>query len=229
MRDSQRSDAELEQILNDVHLGYLPSREGGFDTRKTWKDVLSGGEKQRISFARILYHQPAFAVVDEGTSAVSNDVEGLLYETLKQRSVTLITISTRASLKRYHDYVLTLGLGDEGDEWEMQKIGTESEKDSVEKEISELKERLSKVDEWKQRKAEIEQELAKVWIEGGSILEAPEHSDDDYVEEVTIHGDDEGEEVALSEPETEKALGYATDTTGGFVTPAETPMERASP
>lgn len=37
------------QILKDVHLAYLPSREGSFDTRKNWKDVLSGGEKQRVS------------------------------------------------------------------------------------------------------------------------------------------------------------------------------------
>ena len=238
MRASSRSDAELEQILEDVRLGYLPSREGGFDTRKTWKDVLSGGEKQRISFARLLYHSPAFAVIDEGTSAVSSDVEGLLYETLKNRGVTLLTISTRASLKKYHDFVLTLGLGEQGDEWEMQKIGTESEKDSVEKEIAELKERLSKVGEWKRRKAEIEEELAKVWVEGVGVLEADEYGDEG--EEVEVLEEEEGEEVALSDTETESAGGegemqddaatdgYGTDTQE-FVTPAATPMERASP
>ncbi|THW88886.1 ABC transporter transmembrane region 2 [Aureobasidium pullulans] len=240
MRASSRSDAELEQILEDVRLGYLPSREGGFDTRKTWKDVLSGGEKQRISFARLLYHSPAFAVIDEGTSAVSSDVEGLLYETLKNRGVTLLTISTRASLKKYHDFVLTLGLGEQGDEWEMQKIGTESEKDSVEKEIAELKERLSQVGEWKRRKAEIEDELAKVWVEGVGVLEADEYGDEGEEVEVLEEEEEEGEEVALSDTETERAGGegevqddaatdgYGTDTQE-FVTPAATPMERASP
>lgn len=46
-----RTDAELTSILEHVHLAYLPSREGGWDTRKEWKDVLSGGEKQRVSRA----------------------------------------------------------------------------------------------------------------------------------------------------------------------------------
>jgi ATP-binding cassette subfamily D (ALD) long-chain fatty acid import protein len=56
MRAAGRSDQELMEILNAVRLGYLPDREGGWDCRKEWKDVLSGGEKQRISVARLLYH-----------------------------------------------------------------------------------------------------------------------------------------------------------------------------
>jgi hypothetical protein len=197
-------------------------------------------------------------VIDEGTSAVSSDFEGLLYETLKSRGVTLLTISTRASLKRYHDYVLTLGLGPQGDEWEMLRIGTESEKDSVEKEIAELKERLSNVEEWKRRKSETEKELAEVWVQGGGVLTVPEFAegientkDSDNVKadqeqeqecknnkaeevEVLEEGGD-GEEVAFSETETERAVseagdGYNTDNTQDlFVTPAATPLERGSP
>jgi ATP-binding cassette subfamily D (ALD) long-chain fatty acid import protein len=45
-----RTDEELMEILETVHLSYLPSREGGWDTCKEWKDVFSGGEKQRVSF-----------------------------------------------------------------------------------------------------------------------------------------------------------------------------------
>ena len=30
------------RVLDEARLGYLPSREGGWDTRKEWKDVLSG-------------------------------------------------------------------------------------------------------------------------------------------------------------------------------------------
>jgi ATP-binding cassette subfamily D (ALD) long-chain fatty acid import protein len=88
MRLRGKSEDDLRRVLEDARLGYLPDREGGWDTRKEWKDVLSGGEKQRIGFARLLYHEPKYAVIDEGTSAVSSDVEGLMYETCKERGIS---------------------------------------------------------------------------------------------------------------------------------------------
>lgn len=183
MRERGRRDIELKRVLEDARLGHLPDREGGWDTRKEWKDVLSGGEKQRMAIARLLYHEPRYAVIDEGTSAVSSDVEGLLYERCKERGITLITISTRASLKRYHTYNLTLGLGDDGTGWEYDRIGTEKEKMGVEKELLELKEKLTKVREWEKRKADIEEQLAKVWVEGAEVLDAPSYVDGAAVKE----------------------------------------------
>ncbi|KAI1638978.1 ABC transporter transmembrane region 2-domain-containing protein [Biscogniauxia mediterranea] len=165
MRLKRKNEEDLKLVLDAARLGYLPDREGGWDTRKEWKDVLSGGEKQRVGIARLLYHEPHYAIIDEGTSAVSSDVEGLLYETCKERGITLITISTRASLKKYHTFNLALGLGDSGDEWEFERIGTEREKMQVERELQELHERLAQVEEWKRRREEIEKELAQVWTE----------------------------------------------------------------
>jgi ATP-binding cassette, subfamily D (ALD), peroxisomal long-chain fatty acid import protein len=177
MREAGHRDHELQRVLDEARLGYLPEREGGWDTRKEWKDVLSGGEKQRIAIARLLYHEPRYAFIDEGTSAVSSDVEGILYETAKEKGITLITISTRVSLKKYHTYNLTLGLGEEGEAWDLKKIGTEEEKMGVESELAGLRERLGQVEDWKTRRKEIEEELSKVMVEGGEEIAPPPYLD----------------------------------------------------
>lgn len=64
-------------------------------------------------------------------------------------------------------------MGEQGDEWEFERIGTAREKMHVEREIQDLKERLEKVEEWTARRDQIEKELAQVWVEGGESLEAP--------------------------------------------------------
>lgn len=99
MREKRKTEEDLKRVLEDARLGYLPDREGGWDTRKEWKDILSGGEKQRMGFARLLYHEPQYAIIDEGTSAVSSDVEGLLYETCKERGISK---SSCHALSRWH-------------------------------------------------------------------------------------------------------------------------------
>ncbi|KAF8206656.1 hypothetical protein K438DRAFT_1962989 [Mycena galopus ATCC 62051] len=52
--------------------------------------ILALGEKQHMGLARMLYHQPKFAILEECTSAVSSDVEGRMYENLKKLGITLI-------------------------------------------------------------------------------------------------------------------------------------------
>lgn len=74
-------------------------------------------------------------------------------------------------------YNLVLGMGERGDEWELQRIGTESEKMHVERELHDLRERLAQVEKWKARREEIEKELNKVWVEGGENLAPPPYAE----------------------------------------------------
>jgi ATP-binding cassette subfamily D (ALD) protein 3 len=99
-------DDQLLEFLKKVHLEYLVDREGGWDSVQDWMDVLSGGEKQRIAMARLFYHQPQFAILDECTSAVSVDVEGFMYTHCRELGITLFTVSHRKTLWKYHEYVL---------------------------------------------------------------------------------------------------------------------------
>ncbi|KAJ7190946.1 ABC transporter transmembrane region 2-domain-containing protein [Mycena pura] len=157
--DSGKTLADLVKILEMVFLAYLPEREGGWTTRKEWRDVLSGGEKQRMGMARVLYHRPKFAILDECTSAVSSDVEGRMYENAKKMGITLITISLRPSLAKYHTLLLTL-TGDGSGRWTMARVGTPEERVGVEREIATLEGKLAQQPMWERRVKELDKLLS---------------------------------------------------------------------
>ncbi|KAJ1966159.1 ATP-binding cassette long-chain fatty acid transporter pxa2 [Dipsacomyces acuminosporus] len=100
------TDADLLETLNVVQLGHIVEREGGWDSVKLWRDALSGGDKQRIAMARLFYHRPRYAIMDECTSAVSMDVEKVMYTHATALGITLLTVSHRQSLWQYHNYIL---------------------------------------------------------------------------------------------------------------------------
>ena len=108
MQAKKITDKDLAVFMEKVQLSYVVEREQGWNSVQDWIDVLSGGEKQRIAMARLFYHKPQFAILDECTSAVSVDVEGYMYEYCKQVGITLFTVSHRKSLWKYHDYYLRM-------------------------------------------------------------------------------------------------------------------------
>ncbi|KAK2588715.1 hypothetical protein KPH14_001605 [Odynerus spinipes] len=102
------SDEELLKLLDEVDLKGLVDREpNGLNALGDWDSTLSGGEKQRLAITRLFYHAPQYALLDECTSAVSVEAEGVMYETAKKRGITLLTITHRlSSLAKYHKLLL---------------------------------------------------------------------------------------------------------------------------
>eukprot|EP00201_Polytomella_parva_P010323 CAMPEP_0175055446 /NCGR_PEP_ID=MMETSP0052_2-20121109/10083_1 /TAXON_ID=51329 ORGANISM="Polytomella parva, Strain SAG 63-3" /NCGR_SAMPLE_ID=MMETSP0052_2 /ASSEMBLY_ACC=CAM_ASM_000194 /LENGTH=716 /DNA_ID=CAMNT_0016320289 /DNA_START=42 /DNA_END=2189 /DNA_ORIENTATION=- len=99
-------DAILAACLRSVELEYLLYRNHGWDAIQNWNEVLSGGEKQRLAMARLLFHRPLFAVLDECTSAVSADGEVRLYSELRNAGITCLSIAHRPELRQFHSVVV---------------------------------------------------------------------------------------------------------------------------
>jgi putative ATP-binding cassette transporter len=61
------TDEILKETLHKVGLDHLKDR---LDESERWDHILSGGEQQRIAFARTLVHKPEWVFMDEATSAL---------------------------------------------------------------------------------------------------------------------------------------------------------------
>ncbi|KAF1834524.1 hypothetical protein BDW02DRAFT_630303 [Decorospora gaudefroyi] len=106
MHSKAITDADLLSILGTLNLTSLIDRPGGFDAEAQWEDVLSGGLQQRVAMARLFYHKPRYAILDECTSSVTLEVERIMYEEAKRLGITLMTVSHRRSLWKYHVRIL---------------------------------------------------------------------------------------------------------------------------
>ncbi|MFB2835812.1 ABC transporter ATP-binding protein/permease [Floridanema evergladense] len=101
-------DEHLKQVLEQVNLADLDERFGGFDAEPDWADVLSLGEQQRLTFARLLLNQPKYAILDEATSALDIGNEERLYQHLREKGTTFLSVGHRSTLVSYHQSLLEL-------------------------------------------------------------------------------------------------------------------------
>ena len=103
-------DWSIEQIgeaLDKVGLGHL---KGRIEEESPWDQTLSGGEKQRLAFARLFLHRPDIIVLDEATSALDDRSQDKLMELLNEelKDATVVSVAHRAELEEFHSRKITL-------------------------------------------------------------------------------------------------------------------------
>ncbi|MEM9816154.1 MAG: ABC transporter ATP-binding protein/permease [Cyanobacteria bacterium P01_D01_bin.6] len=106
--EAELTDEQLHTVLKAVNLPDLAERFEGLDAEAEWSDVLSLGEQQRLSFARVLLHQPAYAILDEATSALDSNNEAQLYCALEATATTYLSVGHHESLEAHHHFLLRL-------------------------------------------------------------------------------------------------------------------------
>jgi vitamin B12/bleomycin/antimicrobial peptide transport system ATP-binding/permease protein len=101
------SDEEVKNALSAVGLPELVER---MDDESPWDQTLSGGEKQRIAFARLLIHKPDIVVMDEATSALDKESQTKLMTLIKKElpNTTLVSVGHRQELEAFHDRKIVL-------------------------------------------------------------------------------------------------------------------------
>jgi putative ATP-binding cassette transporter len=96
-------DSDLKQALLDAMLLQLVDQ---LDRTDAWSQKLSGGEQQRLAFARVLLKKPQWVFADEATSALDEATETTLYQRLTalvaQRNGGLVSIAHRPGVAAFH-------------------------------------------------------------------------------------------------------------------------------
>lgn len=102
---TQFPQSRLLEVLHTCGLGRL---EVALNVSDHWQQKLSGGEQQRLAFARVLLHRPDFVFLDEATSALDPATERMLYETVLTQlpDAGVISIAHREALADFHSHVL---------------------------------------------------------------------------------------------------------------------------
>lgn len=102
-----RSDDEIAAALRRGGLRHLAE---DLDREERWDKLLSGGEQQRLAFARLVLHRPEIIVLDEATSALDegsqDDLMGLFLNELS--AATVLSVGHRPGLEHFHDRIIEL-------------------------------------------------------------------------------------------------------------------------
>src|SRR5215468_7689817 len=99
---------QIKEVLSKVGLEHLKDKIE--DEETPWEQTLSGGEKQRLAFARLFLHNPDIVVLDEATSALDAKSQDKMMELLIKElpGATLVSVAHRAELEDFHSRKIVL-------------------------------------------------------------------------------------------------------------------------
>jgi vitamin B12/bleomycin/antimicrobial peptide transport system ATP-binding/permease protein len=98
---------QIGEALDKVGLGHL---KDNIEEDAPWDQTLSGGEKQRLAFARLLLHNPDIVVLDEATSALDAKSQDSMMELMTKElpKATVVSVAHRPELEAFHSRKILL-------------------------------------------------------------------------------------------------------------------------
>jgi putative ATP-binding cassette transporter len=107
-RGQDPADARILDVLRNLGLERALEKVGGLDVERDWHELLSLGEQQMLSFARVALAAPRYAVLDRPETVLGAEAVGLALDFLARRAITLVTFASDPALADRHDLRLSL-------------------------------------------------------------------------------------------------------------------------
>ena len=103
-------DWDVGEICDALHKAGLDHLKAKIEEEAPWDQTLSGGEKQRLAFARLLLHKPDIVVLDEATSALDEKSQDKMMKmvTGELPKATIISVAHRVELEAFHSRKIVL-------------------------------------------------------------------------------------------------------------------------
>ena len=119
--DAEKNSPPDEKLIEVLKIVDLPNLIDKLNVADDWSRILSGGEQQRLAFARVLLSKPDYIFLDEATSALDEPREIEMYHLLKKNlpDATIVSVGHRSTLYNVHDEELKL---EGGGAWSARKI-----------------------------------------------------------------------------------------------------------
>ncbi len=132
VREGVIGDEQIATVLHGLGLEPVLERTGGLDVERDWDDVLSLGEQQLFSVARVVLAAPRFAFLERPRTALGSEQTDRILSLLWERSITYLTLGDGGDGLGDYDAVLELA-GDGGWTWKSVEAGREGVEKSAER------------------------------------------------------------------------------------------------
>ncbi|HXK25210.1 MAG TPA: SbmA/BacA-like family transporter [Myxococcota bacterium] len=107
-REQDVADARILDALRELGMAAALEKARGLNVERDWNELLSLGEQQMLSFARLALAAPSYAVLDRPETVLGAESVRQALDFLTEQAITVVTFSSEPALADRHDARIAL-------------------------------------------------------------------------------------------------------------------------